>query len=225
MSLTPRKLIKHGYAKIRRAMLWVVYHFSANSYWSLRSRELNDRWFAEESDHPIYQEFLRNVKAQNCLEIGCNGGRLSRGLISHVDKLECQDISAKAIAICKRNLGAEQLTRITFRCGSLDSLYAATPPEQFDIVISNAVLSAVKPRDIDRTIRTLARVAKNIVISELMPGDRGATYYWFAHDYDRLFAATGWTMEQEVVSGEQKFRLYRPRRTGSSDGNVTRKAD
>ena len=223
--MKPRKLIKHGYAIIRRALLWVVYQFSTNTYWTLRSRELNKRWFAEKSDYPIYQEFLRTVKAHNCLEIGCDGGRLSRGLIGHVDKLECQDISAKAIAICKRNFEAEQLMRITFRCGSLDTLYATTTREQFDIVVSNAVLSAIKPRDIDHTIHILARVAKNIVVSELLPGDRGATYYWFAHDYDRLFAAVGWTMEREIVSGEQRFRLYRPTRTGNTDGDITRKVD
>jgi 2-polyprenyl-3-methyl-5-hydroxy-6-metoxy-1,4-benzoquinol methylase len=225
MSVTPRKLVRHGYANIRRALLWVVYQFSTNSYWTLRSRELHKRWFAEKSDYPIYQEFLHAVKARNCLEIGCDGGRLSRGLISHVDKLECQDISAKAIAICRNNFGAEQLARITFRCGSLNSLYAATPPEHFDIVISNAVLSAVKPKDIDNTIRTLVRIAKKIVVSELMPGDRGATYYWFTHDYDRLFAAAGWTMEREVVSGEQRFRLYRPMLTENTDQDITRKVN
>jgi 2-polyprenyl-3-methyl-5-hydroxy-6-metoxy-1,4-benzoquinol methylase len=168
---------------------------------------LHKRFFAEKSDYPIYKGFLRITNARTCLEIGCDGGRLSRLLIDQVEKLECQDISAKAIAICQTTISADKLPRVRFRCGSVSPLYADAT-DRFDIALSNSVLSAVKPGDIAATIQTLARISKYVAISELMPGERGATYYWFAHDYKRLFADAGMTLAKEVTSGEQRFQLY-----------------
>jgi SAM-dependent methyltransferase len=207
MSITPSKLYKHARARLWRGVLWFVYQFNPGLYWTMRSRKLHERWFAEDSDHPIYRDMLNDIGAHTCLEIGCNGGRLSRLLVNHVEKLECQDISAKAIAICKTSIPTDKLSRVTFRCGSIISLYSASAA-QFDITVSNSVLSAVKPHDIRMTVQTLAKVSKHIIVSELWPGDPGAAYYWFAHDYDRLFAETGMQFVREVVSGDQRFRLY-----------------
>ena len=208
MTIAIGKLTKHAIAVARRAWLWVVYQFSPTAYWNLRSQELHQQWFDDDADYRIYHEFLLSLRARTCLEIGCNGGRFSRHLVNDLDELVCQDISAEAIEICRASVNVDTRCRITFLCGNIADLYAASPATRFDVVISNRVLSAVRKDKIAMTITVLGRISRHVIINELMPGDAGATYYWFAHDYDQLFKSAGLRFAREVVSNGQRFRLY-----------------
>lgn len=192
----------------RRGLLRVVYLFSPRAYWNFRSRELHHQWYDHDLDFRIYHEIIESLQVKSCLEIGCNGGRYSKLLVNHVEKLSCQDISPRAIAICRENIPADKLCRVTMQCGRIETLYAGTPKRSIDLVICNRVLSALKPKDIGRVVGVLSRISRHVVINELMIGDPGAAYYWFAHDYDRLFCECAMRCTREIVSNNQRFRLY-----------------
>jgi SAM-dependent methyltransferase len=192
--------------------LRVVYLFSPSQFWNLRSREINNSWYDDDADYQIMLEVIRSTGARSCLEIGCNGGRFSRHLVGDVDHLACQDISSTAIELCRKSIPPQFHSKVRFDEGFIETLYGTLPDGSFDLMISNRVLSALKPSEIGPTLSLLARLSRNLLINELLPGEPGATYYWFAHNYDQLLADRRMTCTREIVSESasfvQKFRLY-----------------
>lgn len=199
--------------RVRRAYLRIVYCFSPTQYWNLRSRDISKRWFDDSADYRIMKEMIDLVQAKTCLEVGCNGGRFSRFLANDVEQLECQDVSRRALEMCSENLPPASRDRVKLRCGALVDLYGSQPVARFDLTISNRVISAIPPKQIAANVRVLAGLSRAILLNELLPGEPGATYYWFAHDYDALLNPLGFTCAHEVVSHStsyvQRFRLYR----------------
>ncbi len=212
MAITWRKLWRFACDKSWRACLRVVYIFSPAQYWNLRGREIHATWFDDHADYRIMKSTIEHVGARSCLEIGCNGGRFSRFLIRDLDHLECQDISQRALKLCAANLPPEFTARATLRRGGLIELYGRQTHPQYDLVISNRVLSAIPPKAIAANLAALANVSRALLINEILPGEPGATYYWFAHDYDALLAPLNFRMTDEIVSNSapfiQRFRLY-----------------
>lgn len=210
--LTPYHIWRHLCWRARRIWLRVVYLFSPSQFWNLRSREINDSWFDDDADYQIMRQVIQSTKVRSCLEIGCNGGRFSRFLVNDLEHLACQDISPTAVELCRRAIPAQLHPKIQFDEGFIEQLYVGVENGHFDLMISNRVLSALKPAEIAPTLAVLARTSKSMLINELLPGEPGATYYWFAHDYDRLLKVLGFERISEIESHSasfvQKFRLY-----------------
>lgn len=210
--LTPSRILRHVRWRIRRAQLRIVYAFSPTRFWNMRCRDIHDTWFNDDADYRIMSEMVHSTNSHSCLEIGCNGGRFSRFLVNDLDRLVCQDISNAALELCRHTIPDDKQAKVQFDYGHIQGLYHETPDQQFDIIISNRVLSALPSTRIAPVLDQLARIGKNLLINELLPGEPGATYYWFANDYDRLLANSGFICTREIVSHStsfiQKFRLY-----------------
>lgn len=211
--LTPTHIWRHLCWRARLVWLRIVYLFSPSQFWNLRSRDINDSWFDDDADYQIMRRVIQSTNSRSCLEIGCNGGRFSRFLVNDLDHLTCQDISSTAVELCRKAIPAELHGKVRFDEGYIESLYDDVVDGHFDLMISNRVLSALKPAEILMTLDTLARTSRHLLINELLPGEPGATYYWFAHDYDDLLVRFDFERTEEIESHSapfvQKFRLYR----------------
>ncbi len=210
--LTVPRIWLHLCWRVRQVVLRLVYVFSPSQFWNLRSREINDTWFDDDADYQIMLDVIQTTGSRSCLEIGCNGGRFSRFLARDLDHLVCQDISETAVELCRRSVPRECHGKVEFDTGFIEILYKATADGKYDLMISNRVLSALKPSDIGPVLALLARISNNLLINELLPGEPGGSYYWFAHDYDRLLVSSGMKCTRAIESHSaafvQNFRLY-----------------
>lgn len=104
-----------------------------------RYRQVHDasvRWFAE-SPSPIVYDVLREFgiqKTDKILEIGCGEGRDARFLLEKGYDLLATDISAEAVAFCRK-----ELPEFEDRFQILDCL-KDTYPEKFDCIYAVAVV-------------------------------------------------------------------------------------
>lgn len=175
-------------------------------YWDLRAKDIHVTWGAGKEDYEILEKIIRSIDPKIILDFGCGSGRyfeLYEKL--NVPKIIAQDISPKALKIAAKRPGADRCELV-----SKDIDKQVYPDGFFDLTISNRVLSAILPCDIDHVISTICRLSKVIYINEMTDSDYcGSSKYWFKHDYDKLMAEKGFILINSGQIGPQVWKLFK----------------
>lgn len=148
-------------------------------FWEIRARGIDQAWGQAQDDYPVIERMIKIVSPTTVLDIGCGTGRLfPLYLRLGISSVIGQDVSRLALRIVHRRYPDP---RIKLTHASLRSLTLITP---VNLIISNRVLSAVKPEDIHDVLEHLADIGNFLYLNEYSPSDGGhPSEYWFMHDY------------------------------------------
>lgn len=174
-------------------------------FWELQAPGQYLEWNGQQGDYAIVREALAATRAVSVLEIGCGTGRYFPLYAAHKHlRVVATDVSRLALCIARLAQPASGIRLRRLPVNGLDRL-----DEQFDLVISNRVLSAVPEKEIDVVIAALIRRASAVLVNEMSNSDRQPeSDYWFCHDYASMFAAHGWQRVHGGCNGRQTWHVF-----------------
>lgn len=187
--------------------------FLKRLYWEMRVEDIHAAWGEGKEDFVVIREIIRLVSPATLLDIGCGSGRLIplfREL--NVPEIVAQDVAKSALNLCKKRFPdinckyeIKDIKDLSYRDG------------YFDLIISNRVLSAILPENIDVVLASLARLGKNIYINELSESDDTGqpSKYWFKHDYESFKSKHGFRELRRGTIGRQTWVLYGNEKSGA----------
>lgn len=148
-------------------------------FWELRAKGIDQAWGNTQDDYPVLERVIRKTGATAILDIGCGTGRLFPIFLRlGIKRIVGQDVSRWALREARRRYPNQAIALIR---KPMTSIAPATP---FDLTISNRVLSAVRPAEIEKTLRHLASITRFLYLNEFSESDDGRpSTYWFRHEY------------------------------------------
>lgn len=171
----------------------------------MRANEINNRWGQSTSDYNIIKGVIEKYSPKTLLDFGCGSGRLFP-VFNEFSSLEvwAYDQSLKAIEIAKSRFPKGEISYIN----SIQGL--KVEKGFFDLIISNRVLSAVPPHEIQYIIEQLCFSSKYVYLNEVGPSDfvkKSST--WFMHDYKDIFALFDFELQVVGKIEAQKYFVFR----------------
>lgn len=198
--------------KVENFLLKLKIPFIQKLYWESQAKFIDENWGEQSSDFEVLEYVINEVKPQRMLEFGCGSGRpfkLYKQL--HIPELYGYDISEKAVFLSKKKNPDYDVNYVT---GDFYNLKFSD--NYFDLTLSTKVLSAVLPSEINKTVKEICRISKNVYLNESLPGEHSETNYWFIHDLDTLMADNGFVLidngsikVQSLENVYQTWRLYK----------------
>jgi SAM-dependent methyltransferase len=148
-------------------------------FWEIRARGIDQAWGKSQDDYPVIERLIKKVSPATILDIGCGTGRLfPLYLRLGIPAIIGQDISRLALRLARRRYPDPRIKLIST---PLQRLALAVPA---DLIISNRVLSAIRPKNIRGTLEHLVKNGKFLYLNEYSRSDGGhPSDYWFIHDY------------------------------------------
>jgi SAM-dependent methyltransferase len=167
-------------------------------------------------DYSLIDAIIRKTKPQRILEIGCGSGRLvSVYLLQCVESILLQDISGRALDICRQRFFCQQ--HIRYFVGPILSLPES---ESFDLIVSRGVLMAITDdNEVTESLRYLVSRTRYFFINEAQIGDRVQLRdnpYLKKRNYVEIFNGFGFRVEgQGEITAEfgtrQSWMLFAKR--------------
>lgn len=144
---------------------------------------------------------LGDREYDSALEVGCGYGRMTGWIASHAGDLTAVEPNERALAAARR-----LYPEVDFTATSADSLPYSS--DDFDLVVSWAVLGHVPPEAIEPTAREIRRVLDGtgtLLLCEKTRGESGsAAWVRSPEEYEALFAPFR-VVESETRSTEPGF--------------------
>lgn len=189
-----------------RALDEVVYDFATGRriYWAHRAKDLYEKYGHTEGGFDALQRVVELTRPRRVLELGCGNGRI----LTFFSRLgiHCvgQDISATALELARqRELPHVTLTQKPFT--DLDY-----PDGYFDLIVSNRVLQHVGTDEVQRLLRSAARMGNALYLNELrQEDDAKENYYHYKHDYAALLDELGMRHTDEIEGIHVHGHLFR----------------
>lgn len=174
-------------------------------YWNSRAKEIDEKWGEAKSDFEVIKKVLNIVKPRTLLDIGCGSGRLFP-LYSNVEIIYAQEVSVKAIKICKRRYPGLRINYLLKDLRKLDF-----KKDFFELIISNRVLAAIIPEKIEIILNKLSNLAKYIYINEITDSDDNGLQndYFFKHDYRKILIDNNFELIETGMIDKQTWYLFR----------------
>ncbi len=168
---------------------------SWGSWWARRKidwkKSYSDTW-----THPhrtLIVNVLKNLKWLSLFEVGCGSAPNIRRIIEDFPNVQLggSDVNPEAIA-----LASKTFTGGLFKVGSSDDVMLSD--KSTDICLSDMSLIYVSPRDIDRYVREMKRVARNyVILCEFHSNSWWDRFMlkmkegYFAYDWDKVLTRNG----------------------------------
>jgi ubiquinone/menaquinone biosynthesis C-methylase UbiE len=164
----------------------------------------------------LIDAIIGKTKPQRILEIGCGSGRLVPVyLLQCVESILLQDISSRALDICRQRFFCQQ--HIRYFAGPILSLPES---ESFDLIVSRGVLMAITDdNEVAESLRYLVSRTRYFFINEAQIGDRVQLRdnpYLKKRNYVEIFNGFGFRVEgQGEITAEfgtrQSWMLFAKR--------------
>jgi len=176
-------------------------------FWELRAQGIHRSWGNDADDFALVGSVIDCVHPRSLIDIGCGSGRLFPVYLERgIERIVGQDISRYALSLARRRYPEAPITLIRTELQRLP--YA---DKEFDLCISNRVLSGVSRDAIRDVLRSVIRVSGYLYLNEYDESDFvGDSAYWLKHDYRRLLdEICSYETVTEGVAGMQTYRLFR----------------
>jgi len=178
-------------------------------YWNYRSRDIHATWGSNYEDFDVIKLVLMIIKPKKILDIGCGSGRLFPLYDEFlIPIIVGQDISSNALKIARTRNPQPNIILTNKEISKLEY-----HTKYFDLIISNRVLSAILPENIDETLKFLSDLSDNIYLNELSDSDYiSESNYWFKHDYLSTFERNGFHISMKGEINKQRWFLFSKKR-------------
>lgn len=173
-------------------------------FWQLRAKKIDQNWGTARGDYEVIANVIEKTGAKSILDIGCGTGRLfPLFLQKKIQRIVGQDVSRWALQQAEMRYPSP---RISLTHQPLTLLRSEEP---FDLIISNRVLSAVKPKELEPVLRRLSTITNYLYLNEYGPSDGGQpSSYWFMHDYHKILPRVcSYTLIEEGKILKQTYQL------------------
>jgi ubiquinone/menaquinone biosynthesis C-methylase UbiE len=131
------------------------------NYWVKRKKDWT-KDYAETINHPhrkIIINILKNISWLSLLEIGCNSAPNLINIIKNIPGRQVGgiDVNSDAIETAKKTM-----PNGFFKVNSADDIMISD--KSVDVILSDMALIYVSPKDIDKYIKEIKRVARNYIL-------------------------------------------------------------
>jgi SAM-dependent methyltransferase len=153
---------------------------------------------ADIAGREILKAFIKRIKPQSLIEIGCGTGILFR-LFKDVPDVTVCDFSVEMLRIAqKRNA--------TFGYGfkfQLRDIVKVPPEGRWDLALIRTVLMHLNPTEAKQAIANIATISNQVVLAEYWEQAQSSSLssHCFLHDYPALFKEHGFVLK-EVIERE-----------------------
>lgn len=174
-------------------------------YWNQRASDIDRKWGREKHDYVLLSRVISFVKPRRLLDFGCGSDRLFP-LYNNLKIKEVigQDGSSEALKIAEDRYHFPNVK--TVKQGILETNF---PSQSFDLVVSDRVLQNIPHSDIEKVIKKLTDLGKNIYINEMYDSDFSSeSFYMFKHNYVKLFDKYGFKVIRKGLLGKQTWFLF-----------------
>lgn len=172
--------------KLIKKIIWNIRGgYKPKEFWDMWSKTfMDDLW--QRQIHPQHEWILKKVlslRPKEILEVGCGFGRnikfliekgINPGIITGVDL--SPKILAKAKEYIKNN-------KVKLMEGDVKNL--PFQDRNFDLTLVHGVFMHVKPDDVEKAVKEVAKVTKKDLI--VVEQNYGGNEFTFIHDYSTLF--------------------------------------
>lgn len=159
--------------------------------------------YAQSVDHPhrtLILDALKEMKFGSLLEVGCNSGPNLMNIQRDfpVAKLAGFDLNAEAIKVAKKVLK----NKVSLGVGTVR--YIPWQDKTFDVVLCDAVLMYVQPKDVAQVMAELERVARKaiIIVDRFATEDSVCGHVW-GRNYTKLLKDMGYKVEVKKITKAQ----------------------
>jgi SAM-dependent methyltransferase len=192
-SNVPSRVIGKFHALLLNVLVRSKHKWPRSLYWNLRAWDIHKKWGDSTKDYQVLRTVIESVKPTRLLDFGCGSGRcFPLYLEMNIPEVIGQEISPKAIEICRKRFPG---LLYTLKCCDVNK--CGFEENDFDIIISTRVLSAILPENITRTVEILCRVGETIYLNEITDSDySGPSNYLFKHDYDKLISKNNFSIDK-----------------------------
>ena len=175
-------------------------------FWEFRAKNIDQLWGTQQDDYPVLKNILQETEAKSILDIGCGTGRLFPLFLQEkIPIVVGQDVSRWALRKAKQRYPSPTIKVIHT---PLDKIGM---PCVFDLIISNRVLSAVKPDELEKVLKNLFSISKYLYLNEYSSSDGGQpSSYWFMHDYHVVLSRIcAFNIVEQGKIGKQSYELLK----------------
>lgn len=167
--------------------------YNPKKYWSERDYygEYKTKTRAFATERPMLTkelvDYLKTLKFRSFLEVGCNFGKNLKVVSDNFKnvKIAGLDLSAPALENAKEFLEGRKIQLVNAEASDMPF-----KDKEFDVVVVGEVLEHVAPKDFDRTLDEVSRVAKSDIIlitpvhdNENFITSKLKSSHAFTHDY------------------------------------------
>ena len=157
-------------------------------FWEERAESVHLAYGHHSYDYQALGELLRKFRPRTLLEIGCGSGRLLPVYLdAGIGDIEMEDISLKALELCRRRFAYQKGIRYSHRP---DGLLSRTEP--VDLTVCSRVLQSLGEGELRTLLGRLCGLTKYLYLNELtdtQQGEGGA--FSIGRNYDRLLGEFG----------------------------------
>ena len=167
-----------------------LFNYNPENYWKKRGRDFHDEGIYLKEKYRNQEKellnYLRGLKFESVLEIGCGYGRITKMLLENFEIKEyfaidiSDDLISEAKKLCKN-------FAVKFLVGDIRKLNLE---RKYGLVIGCEVLMHVPPEDIENTMRILVSYSQKHIINidwHQKTNPRLKARHNFIHNYESIY--------------------------------------